>query len=76
MQKMYKLMESSEGYFVIHTKGLTKAEADEMRERHAGLFPESTWLVKPHNEDDDMEQQSRHYNDRAVDGWEDIYNYD
>lgn len=75
MQTMYKLMESNGGYSLIHTKGLTKAEADEMRDGHAKLFPELDYWVQPHD-DGDKEDEPRHYNDKAVDGWEDIYNYD
>tara|TARA_R110002126_G_scaffold208132_1_gene355060 strand:+ start:140 stop:370 length:231 start_codon:yes stop_codon:yes gene_type:complete len=76
MEKMYKLMESNGGYSLIHTKGLTKAEADEMRDHHADLFPDNDWWVTPHDEDDDRVEEPKHYNERAVDGWEDIYNYD
>ena len=73
---MYKLMEASVGYVSIHTKDLTKAQADEMRDHHAELFPESDWWVQPHDEDDDRVDEPRHYNERAVDGWEDLYSHD
>jgi hypothetical protein len=67
-------MESSGGYFVCHTKGLTEQEADEMREHHAELFPDLDYFIMPHDEDDDREDEPRHYNENACDGWEDIYN--
>ena len=76
METNYKLMETNGGYSLIHTKGLTKQEADEMRDHHADLFPEGDWWVQPHDEDDDKEDEPRHYNEKAVDGWEDIYSHD
>lgn len=74
IEPMYKLMESNGGYSLIHTKCLTKDEADEMRDKHAELFPESDWWVQQHDEYDDREEEPKHYNENACDGWEDIYN--
>ena len=74
IEKHYKLMESDGGYFVIHTKGLTKQEADKMRDEHAQTFPDNEWWVQEHDEDDDREEEPKRYNNDACDGWEDIYN--
>ena len=73
--RLFKLMEANGGYSVCHTKGLTKEEADEMRERHAKCFPDLEYWVQPQYEDEEQDEP-KHYNERAVDGWEDIYNYD
>lgn len=59
------------GYESCHTKGLTKQEADEMRDHYAKLFPNLDYLVRQ-----DEEYEPKHYNENACDGWEDIYNYD
>lgn len=72
--RLFKLMEASGGYSVCHTKGLTFEDAHEMREHHAECFPDLEYWVKPHDEDDDKEDEPRHYNEDACDGWEDIYN--
>ena len=73
MEKMFKLMELIKGYSEIHTKGITKQEAEEMLERHQDRFPDSQWWIEPHSEEDDREDETRHYNENACDGWEDIY---
>ena len=71
--KKFRLMEACNEYAVCHTKGLTKAEANEMLKRHAECFPNLHYWVEAHDEEDE-EKESRHYNERAVDGYEDIYN--
>ena len=71
--KLFKLMEANKFYTVCHTKGLTKAEAEEMLKRHAECFPNLQYWLEAEDEDEE-EKESRHYNERAVDGWEDIYN--
>lgn len=65
-EPMYKLMESNSGYSLAHTKGLTKQEADTMRDEHAETFPDNDWWVQQHDKDDE----------KACDGWEDIYSHD
>lgn len=69
---IYMLIQGNGVYSVCHTKGLTKQEADEMRKRHAELFPSLDYSVQQQDE----ENEPRHYNENACDGWEDIYNYD
>jgi hypothetical protein len=44
-----------------------------MREHHAECFPDLQYWIQPHDEDDDEEDEPRHYNENACDGWEDIY---
>jgi len=74
--RLFKLMEANGGYSVCHTKGLTEQEAYEMMERHKDCFPDLDYWVAPHDEDDDREDEPKHYNENACDGWEDIYSYD
>jgi hypothetical protein len=67
----FKLLESDgEGYFNTHTEWLTKEEAIVMLNEYAKDFPNSEWMIEQH---DDELQEERHYNEKACDGWEDIY---
>jgi hypothetical protein len=74
----YKLLEMDEmGYFNIHTSNIYLEDTQEMLKRHQNLFPNKIWLIEEENEEDESEEakQERHYNERAVDGWEDLFNY-
>ena len=73
----YKLLEGDEmGYFNIRTSGLYLEDAQEMLERHQKCFPNKIWLIEKEDEEEYEEaKRERHYNDRAVDGWEDLFNY-
>lgn len=73
--RLFTLMEASSEYAMCHTKGLTAQEASEMLKRHAECFPELDYWVEADDEDE-KQDEPRHYNERAVDGWEDIYSYD
>jgi len=71
--KLYKLLESDGyGYFNLHTGGLDKKTAEEMRNDHAETFPDSDWIIE---EDDEYEKNNefRNVSREACDGWEDIY---
>ena len=71
--KLYKLLESDGyGYFNLHTGGLDKKIAEEMRDRHAETYPDSDWIIE---EDNEYEKKSefRNVSKDVVDGWEDIY---
>jgi hypothetical protein len=71
--KLYKLLESDGyGYFNLHTGGLEKKEAEEMRDQHAETFPDSDWIIEEDNEYGKNEQ-FRNVSRDVVDGWEDIY---
>jgi hypothetical protein len=71
---MYKLLESDDmGYWNIHTEWLTKEDAEEMRDRHAKCFPDSDWIIEPHDDDDKYKGGTFRNTPRtACDGWEDI----
>ena len=73
----YKLLEGDEmGYFNIHTSNIYLEDAQEMLERHQKCFPNKIWLIGEEDEEEYEEaKRERHYNDRAVDGWEDLFNY-
>lgn len=73
----YKLLEGDEmGYFITHTSGLYLEDAQEMLERHQKCFPNKIWVIEEEDEEEYEEaKRERHYNDRAVDGWEDLFNY-
>jgi hypothetical protein len=74
----YKLLEMDEmGYFNLHTASLSLDEAKANLKRHKNFFPDSTWIIEEENEEDESEEykEERHYNEKAVDGWEDLFNY-
>ena len=74
----YKLLEGDEmGYFNIHTSNIYLEDTQEMIERHQKCFPNKIWLIVEENDEEEYEEakEERHYNDRAVDGWEDLFNY-
>lgn len=72
---MYKLLESDGmGYWNIHTEWLTKEEAEEMRDEYAQYFPESDWIIKPHERGEKYKgAEFRNTPRGACDGWNDIY---
>jgi hypothetical protein len=67
---MYKLLESDGGHFNTHTDMLSLDEAILMRDRHRDYFPNSEWQIEQYEHE---EKEERHYNEKACDGWEDIY---
>jgi len=73
--KLYKLLESDGyGYFNLHTGGLDKKTAEEMRDHHAETFPDSDWIVEEDNEyDANRREEFRNVSKNVIDGWEDIY---
>ena len=74
----YKLLEMDEmGYFNIHTSNIYLEDTQEMLKRHQNSFPNKIWIIEEENEEDENEEykEERHYNERAVDGWEDLFNY-
>lgn len=58
---------------VIHTKWLTLKEANELQDDLKETFPESNFWIELHLNEKPQEEEERHYNEDAVDGWEDIY---
>jgi len=73
MKAKFKVLESdNQGYFNLHTDDLTKAEASELRDRLAGYFPQYNYIVEEYTP---QPKSNRRYNNKAVDGWEDLYSY-
>lgn len=71
--RKYTLYESdNQGYFNEHTQNLTLEEAKEMLQRHKNCFPNTDWMIQGEQK---QESESRYYNDKAIDGWEDIYQH-
>jgi hypothetical protein len=69
----FKVLESdNQGYFNIHTQDLTKAEATELRDRLKGYFPHYDYIIEEYTP---QPKKYGRYNDKAVDGWEDIHSY-
>ena len=71
--RKYTLYESdNQGYFIEHTEGLTLEDAKEMLQRHMNCFPNTNWMIQGEQEKD---EEQKYYNEKAIDGWEDIYKY-
>jgi hypothetical protein len=71
--KQYKLLEGDGmGYFNLHTGNMSLDEAKEMLTRHQNFFPETDWIIEEDEEEE--KRKKRSYNNRAVDGWEDLFN--
>ena len=59
-----------DGYPEIHTKDLSEIDAEKLVDKLRELFPQYYYykdIVEV------IEYVERHYNENAVDGWEDIY---
>lgn len=59
-----------DGYSEIHTKDLSEIDAEKLVDKLRELFPQYYYykdIVEV------IEYVERHYNENAVDGWEDIY---
>ena len=73
--QLFKVIESAEGFSEIHTKWLTLEEADELRKDLAETFPDNDFWIQHHTDEEiqELDQENRIYNDRVVDGWEDMF---
>jgi len=70
----YKLLEMDEmGYFNLHTASLSLDEAKANLKRHQNFFPDSIWTIE--EEKEETYRKERQYNNKSVDGWEDLFNY-
>lgn len=68
----YKVMENSEGFGQEHTTNLSLEEAQELYNRLQDYFPDiQYWIEQDYN--DDIRQEAKYYNNKAIDGWEDLY---
>jgi hypothetical protein len=66
----WNVMVIEDGYSEIHTKDLSEIDAEKLVDKLRELFPQYYYykdIVEV------IEYVERHYNENAVDGWEDIY---
>jgi hypothetical protein len=69
---MWRLMGIDEdGYPCEESNELTKADADKELARYQEFFPDTIYYIEPYEYTEPKEE--RHYNENAVDGWEDMY---
>lgn len=66
----WNVMVIEDGYCEVHTADLTKEDAEDLLKRLKGYFPDYQYYVE---QVERVEKVERHYNERAVDGWEDLY---
>jgi hypothetical protein len=69
-QYTWNVMVIVDGYPEIHTKDLSEIDAEKLVDKLRELFPQYYYykdIVEV------IEYVERHYNENAVDGWEDIY---
>jgi hypothetical protein len=69
-QYTINVMVIKDGYPEIHTKDLSEIDADNLVDNLRELFPQY-YYYKDFVEY--VEEVERHYNENAVDGWEDLY---
>lgn len=65
----YKVTVEVGGYWEDHTTDLDKDEAEALAKDLTETFPEERYWVQ----EDDEPKDERHYNEKAVDGWEDLF---
>lgn len=58
------------GWHEIHTEDLTQDEAEKLANRLQELFPNNEYYPE---RVEYLEKVERHYNENAIDGWEDLY---
>jgi len=59
-----------------HTSGLTLDQAYEMVADLNNTFPHKQFFISPdYDYEDRLKEEQRVYNNNAVDGWEDLFNY-
>jgi hypothetical protein len=78
MAEYYKVIETSSGYWEMHSDGHCESSAKELATRLNGLFPDECYIIEsdPDYEERIEKESNRQilYNTRnVVDGWEDIY---
>jgi hypothetical protein len=69
----YKVTVNVGGYWENHTTDLYKDEAEALRDHLSETFPDEDYLVEIDCSEPEVEH---HYNEKAVDGWEDLFNYE
>jgi hypothetical protein len=58
------------GWHETHTEDLTQEDAEKLADELNELFPDNQYYTE---RVEYVEKEERHYNENAVDGWEDIY---
>jgi hypothetical protein len=59
-----------------HTNGLDLDTAYEILEQLTNTFPHKEFYISPdYDYEDRLKEEERVYNNNAVDGWEDLFNY-
>jgi len=69
-QYLFRVMQFVGEFGELHTDGLTSDDADELYNRLRRLFPDDSFYVESYIPE---ETEERHYNENAVDGWEDMF---
>ena len=67
------VMVIEDGYPEIHTKDLSEIDADELVDKLRELFPQYYYYKEFVEVVEEFDDEERHYNNNAVDGWEDLY---
>jgi hypothetical protein len=58
------------GYGEIHTENLTQEDAEQLAQELSETFPDYQYYAE---RVEYVEKVERHYNENAIDGWEDLY---
>lgn len=66
----YRVMEDFGEGWEVHTEDLEQEEACVLAESLSKTFPNSVWWIDLYEH---IVEEERHYNEYAVDGWEDMY---
>jgi hypothetical protein len=66
----FNVMVIVNGYSEIHTEYLSQDEAEKLADELREMFPEYQYYSQ---QVEYVEKVERHYNENAVDGWEDLY---
>ena len=66
----WNVMVVEDGYSEIHTEDLTQEDAEKLAEELNEVFRDYQYYVE---RVEYIEKEERHYNENAVDGWEDMY---
>lgn len=69
-QYTWNVMVIVNGYDEVHTEDLSEQGADELVKRLKNFFPDNDYYVEMVER---VKKVERHYNENAVDGWEDMY---
>lgn len=66
----YRVVEIYADGWNVHTDDLDKDEASDLQDHLNSTFPIAHFFVEPYEH---VVEEERHYNENAVDGWEDMH---